>query len=321
MQPTISLRPKQIALSSPNASGTSFSRFNTQNSPLKKHGSLFKSYSNTLAGHSPSNRYQSVMKQRLVTMDSEPNSQLKSPARHMKFTSIQSENFEEAMQKQRIQSSIKPRYKVLKINMHHNHSLSLTKETNLSGVTTQTATPVRSKNQLNPFYSPMQSIGNQANNQTQQDIPPKMLGIPKIERPKSSLKRMSSPERVVIKHIQGNQNRSVMGQRQQISPLVVNKKVPVGYQQGPELDVPKCSIKGHGVVAGYAANTHDGLVRNYNEDRVSIILNIMRPSSLPSQADWPNCSFFGVYDGHGGARCADFLRDNLHQYVMNVPFK
>jgi len=28
------------------------------------------------------------------------------------------------------------------------------------------------------------------------------------------------------------------------------------------------------------------------------------------------CSFFGVYDGHGGTVCADFLRDNLHQYVI-----
>ena len=28
--------------------------------------------------------------------------------------------------------------------------------------------------------------------------------------------------------------------------------------------------------------------------------------------NWPKCSFFGIYDGHGGALCADFLRDNLH---------
>lgn len=34
------------------------------------------------------------------------------------------------------------------------------------------------------------------------------------------------------------------------------------------------------------------------------------------QENWPECSFFGVYDGHGGAKCADFLRDNLHQFVI-----
>ncbi len=30
---------------------------------------------------------------------------------------------------------------------------------------------------------------------------------------------------------------------------------------------------------------------------------------------WPKCSFFGLYDGHGGVGCADFLRDNLHKFV------
>ena len=38
----------------------------------------------------------------------------------------------------------------------------------------------------------------------------------------------------------------------------------------------------------------------------------------PSRGDenWPKCSFFGVYDGHGGSACADYLRDNLHQFVI-----
>ena len=53
--------------------------------------------------------------------------------------------------------------------------------------------------------------------------------------------------------------------------------------------------------------------RNYNEDRVAIILNIMKPKSKEGKvAYWPKCSFFGIYDGHGGSACADFLRDNLH---------
>jgi len=61
-----------------------------------------------------------------------------------------------------------------------------------------------------------------------------------------------------------------------------------------------------------------GLVRTYNEDRVSIILNIMKPLNR-SNEQWPKCSFFGVYDGHGGVTCAEFLRDNLHQFVIREP--
>jgi protein phosphatase 2C family protein 2/3 len=34
-------------------------------------------------------------------------------------------------------------------------------------------------------------------------------------------------------------------------------------------------------------------------------------------AVWPRCSFFGIFDGHGGSSCADFLRDRLHHFVVN----
>ena len=65
----------------------------------------------------------------------------------------------------------------------------------------------------------------------------------------------------------------------------------------------------------YGANTNQGIIRDYNEDRVSIILNIVKPAGKVCST-WPKCSFFGVYDGHGGANCADFLRDNLHHLVV-----
>lgn len=60
------------------------------------------------------------------------------------------------------------------------------------------------------------------------------------------------------------------------------------------------------------------VLREYNEDRVSIILNIAKPAGRLEES-WPKCSFFGVYDGHGGSACADFLRDNLHQFVVEQP--
>ena len=86
----------------------------------------------------------------------------------------------------------------------------------------------------------------------------------------------------------------------------------------PKYEPPKCSVKQSGIVKAYAANTNQGLIRNYNEDRVSIILNIVKPPSRSNET-WPRCSFFGVYDGHGGSACADFLRDNLHQFVIKEP--
>lgn len=70
----------------------------------------------------------------------------------------------------------------------------------------------------------------------------------------------------------------------------------------------KFASKRNGVVVTYAANTHQGMVRNYNEDRVSIILNIIQPKFKKADV-WPRSSFFAIYDGHGGSQCADYLRD------------
>ena len=84
------------------------------------------------------------------------------------------------------------------------------------------------------------------------------------------------------------------------------------------VDKSKWSTRRNGIVKAYAANTNKGIIRNYNEDRVSIILNILKPNTKKGE-EWPKCSFFGVFDGHGGALWADFLRDNLHQYVIKEP--
>ena len=27
---------------------------------------------------------------------------------------------------------------------------------------------------------------------------------------------------------------------------------------------------------------------------------------------WPVCSYFAIYDGHRGVKCAEFLKDKLH---------
>ena len=45
----------------------------------------------------------------------------------------------------------------------------------------------------------------------------------------------------------------------------------------PDYTIAKYSNKGIGWIKAYGANTNQGISRNYNEDRVAIILNIMRP--------------------------------------------
>ena len=81
-------------------------------------------------------------------------------------------------------------------------------------------------------------------------------------------------------------------------------------------DQSKTSSKPMGIIRAYGANTYQGLVRNYNEDRVSIIINMNKPQNY-NKKYWPKTSFFGIYDGHGGSKCADFLRDSLHKLIFN----
>lgn len=93
--------------------------------------------------------------------------------------------------------------------------------------------------------------------------------------------------------------------------LISHKSILTPYRF---YDNAKFSNKSYGSVISYGVNTNQGIVRNYNEDRVSIILNVIKPPSRKNE-DWPKVSFFGIFDGHGGTKCSDFLKENLHHYV------
>lgn len=67
--------------------------------------------------------------------------------------------------------------------------------------------------------------------------------------------------------------------------------------------------------AVYAVNTTNGILRNYNEDRVSIVINIKKKPNWKDKR-WPVCSYFAIFDGHGGSLCADYLKDNLHTFIL-----
>ena len=79
----------------------------------------------------------------------------------------------------------------------------------------------------------------------------------------------------------------------------------------------KLSSKSFGYIKSYAVNTNQGIVRDYNEDRVSIVINMNKPEYYNSSIPWPKISYFGIFDGHAGNKCADFLRDNLLEYIVN----
>ena len=79
----------------------------------------------------------------------------------------------------------------------------------------------------------------------------------------------------------------------------------------------KASRKSYGPIKAYAANTNQGITRDYNEDRVSIIINISKNISdkCKEKKEWPKASYFSIFDGHGGNKCAEFLKNNLLTFI------
>ena len=81
----------------------------------------------------------------------------------------------------------------------------------------------------------------------------------------------------------------------------------------------RISSKSFGLINSYAANTNQGIDRNYNDDRVKIMINMNRPPNYMNKSPWPLISYFGIFDGHNGDQCAEFLRQNLLQYIYTNP--
>ena len=66
----------------------------------------------------------------------------------------------------------------------------------------------------------------------------------------------------------------------------------------------------------YSVNTINGLTRDYNEDRISIVTNIKKKIGW-RDSDWPKINYFGIFDGHGGSKCSDYLKLNLHKNIYD----
>eukprot|EP01017_Pseudomicrothorax_dubius_P011488 TRINITY_DN142_c0_g1_i1.p1 TRINITY_DN142_c0_g1~~TRINITY_DN142_c0_g1_i1.p1 ORF type:complete len:526 (-),score=65.45 TRINITY_DN142_c0_g1_i1:47-1624(-) len=101
-----------------------------------------------------------------------------------------------------------------------------------------------------------------------------------------------------------------------IQPANSGETVDWRNQKIPNYEPSKRSQTSIGVVKGFAMNTNQGLYRNYNEDRVSVVLNVGRTSEQEQKDISQQIHFFGVYDGHGGSKCADYLRDQVHSLIF-----
>jgi protein phosphatase 2C family protein 2/3 len=81
----------------------------------------------------------------------------------------------------------------------------------------------------------------------------------------------------------------------------------------------KHSQKSFENIYSYGVNTYKGIIRQYNEDRVTILIN----ASIKNNDNINNAykiSYFSIYDGHAGNKCCDYLKTYLHQYIFDSDF-
>ena len=64
------------------------------------------------------------------------------------------------------------------------------------------------------------------------------------------------------------------------------------------------------LIKAYSYSTNEGNVRAYNEDRVSI-------HSFQFPNNGKCLHYFALFDGHGGDKCANYLKDNLYNYLIS----
>ena len=73
-------------------------------------------------------------------------------------------------------------------------------------------------------------------------------------------------------------------------------------------------------ISGYAFNSYNGKDNKYNEDRTKTIINYPKKLIVKGTTISPHISYFGIFDGHGGEGCSNFLTDKLDSFLFNSKF-
>jgi protein phosphatase 2C family protein 2/3 len=127
-------------------------------------------------------------------------------------------------------------------------------------------------------------------------------------------------------HIHQNQKKvepkmQIPGQEQKLdkankkpSLMTVNSLAGLPYENYPQVEF---SSKPFLRISGYGCNSYNGKVKTYNEDKIKIQYKVSKNFVLNNKQYQALISYFGVFDGHGGDKCSQFLKENLDRILFN----
>ena len=110
------------------------------------------------------------------------------------------------------------------------------------------------------------------------------------------------------KNISSELEKEKLNKEEALNLEILNKDYPQ-YYNGEN------SQKSFNTIKSYAFNSYKGLIKNDNEDKISICVNIKKPNNSKIR-NWPKMSYFAIFDGHGGDKCAIFLKENYLKYLI-----
>ena len=118
----------------------------------------------------------------------------------------------------------------------------------------------------------------------------------------------------IIFGFQGDDSDINLDPKKSATLMSVSSLASLPYEEYPNAEFSKQPFMN---ISGYGFNSYNGKVKKFNEDRVKVIPQYQLRNSKNKTL---NISYFGVFDGHSGNKCSDFLRENMHNYIFNSPY-
>ena len=163
--------------------------------------------------------------------------------------------------------------------------------------------------------------------------------LPKIQVIKNPLQISLEKDTKVFKNIRSNSQRSILNIPTNTNIKIIYKLNERKFTQNKlnsDLSLEeilnenfmnyqnaKHSENSFDKIISYGVNTYKGVIRNYNEDRVTILINALinkDEDNLKQKFHNLNISYFSIYDGHAGNKCCEFLKKFLHHYIFESDF-
>lgn len=181
---------------------------------------------------------------------------------------------------------------------------------------------------INPNLSKSQNIKSSKTSQKQSQIAGKM-----VETIKNSNLATSPPEEIMNNTFP--KKTGGMNQPQTNNPMnnnininmnnnLINKNIAelanLHYPNYPQVQL---SLNPIGKISAYAFNSYHGIAKIFNEDTTKIVVDYKLNKivkDMNGKIINPSISYFAIYDGHGGDKCSNFLKEKFDTFLFNSSY-